>query len=209
LRCVEDGSFCPLANTLHCPLARRWRAHSQMFWVAHSQAPGGHRLFLSGGPNQADARPRAAIHSNARAIPVAEPTQPTAVRWAAKQTLQAPVTRRRNRDAQKQRTSPSACARLRSLIAALACSGDWNMAPNRPGTCERLMKLCRSGRRHHQAQPSRALQKHHGRFPLIARHAPCEKSCYALNRAAQVPSPRPERAREPDHGRLSGIAVGR
>ena len=68
----------------------------------------------------------------------AESTQPTAVRWAGKRTLQAAVTRRRNRDAQKQRTSPSACARLRSLIAALACSGDWNMAPNRPGTCERL-----------------------------------------------------------------------
>src|SRR5262249_15428981 len=40
----------------------------------------------------------------------------------------------------KQRTSPSACARLRSLVAALACSGDWNMVPNRPGTCERLEK---------------------------------------------------------------------
>src|SRR6516162_4329367 len=44
-------------------------------------------------------------------------------------------------DGQKQRTSPSACARLSSLIAALACSGDWNMVPNRPGTCERLKKV--------------------------------------------------------------------
>ena len=37
--------------------------------------------------------------------------------------------------------SPSACARLRSLVAALACSGDWNMVVNRPGTCERLKKV--------------------------------------------------------------------
>ena len=49
-------------------------------------------------------------------------------------------TRRTKTHSQKQRTSPSACARLRSLVAALACSGDWNMAPNRPGTCERLEK---------------------------------------------------------------------
>jgi hypothetical protein len=41
-------------------------------------------------------------------------------------------------DSQKQRTSPSAWARLSSLIATLACSGDWNMVPNRPGTCARL-----------------------------------------------------------------------
>jgi len=49
--------------------------------------------------------------------------------------------RRRKPDRQKQRTSPSACARLSSLIAALACSGDWNMVPNRPGTCERLKNV--------------------------------------------------------------------
>src|SRR5262249_51882987 len=102
LRRVEDGSFCPPANTLLCPLA------DALGCPLPSAIPGG------------------------RASP------PTAVRWAGKRTLQAAVTRRRNRDAQKQRTSPSACARLRSLIAALACSGDWNMAPNRPGTCERL-----------------------------------------------------------------------
>src|SRR5262249_43167118 len=45
---------------------------------------------------------------------------------------------------QKQRTSPSACARRRSLIAALACSGDWNMVPNRPGTSERLKNVSAS-----------------------------------------------------------------
>src|SRR5262249_13380925 len=49
--------------------------------------------------------------------------------------------RRRKPDTQKQRTSLSACARLSSLTAALACSGDWNMVPNRPGTCERLKKV--------------------------------------------------------------------
>jgi len=46
-------------------------------------------------------------------------------------------TRRTKTHSQKQRTSPSACARLRSLVAALACSDDWTMVPNRPGTCER------------------------------------------------------------------------
>src|SRR5262245_18683088 len=49
-------------------------------------------------------------------------------------------TRRTKPHGQKQRTSPSACARLRSLVAALACSGDWNMVSNRPGTRERLKK---------------------------------------------------------------------
>src|SRR5262249_50912579 len=110
LRRVEDESFLPTGKHLLCPLARRSRAHSQMP-AAHFQAPGGHRLFKESRTK------RARVQSRERA---------RQRRW------------RRNRDAQKQRTSPSACARLRSLIAALACSGDWNMAPNRPGTCERL-----------------------------------------------------------------------
>ena len=42
------------------------------------------------------------------------------------------------RRAQKQRTPASACARRKSLVADLTCSGDWNMEPNRVGTCDRL-----------------------------------------------------------------------
>ena len=37
------------------------------------------------------------------------------------------------RDDQKQRTSASAWARRRSLVAVLACSGERNMVPNSPG----------------------------------------------------------------------------
>jgi hypothetical protein len=111
-RRVEDAGCCPLANRSALPT-------SVMLWAAHLHTP---------------AVPRGAMPHHRR-LP--------ACCLAARRNAHCRQLscRRRKPDSQKQRTSPSACARLSSLIAALACSGDWNIVPNRPGTCERLKNV--------------------------------------------------------------------
>jgi hypothetical protein len=91
-----------------CPLANRLALPtSAMLWAAHFQSArrGAHAVNPS---------------------PQTPPDLP--VRPAGERVLQA-ARRRKN---QKQRTSPSACARLSSLIADRACSGDWNMVRTGP-----------------------------------------------------------------------------
>src|SRR5262249_52435518 len=60
--------------------------------------------------------------------------------WAAhgREPIALPI---RGDENQKQRTWASACARPRSLVAVLACSGSRNMVPKRPGTWERLKNV--------------------------------------------------------------------
>src|SRR5262249_17312283 len=119
---ARGGGSCPLATVRLIV----WAAHS------HNARAGPRPLEVQG-----QARTVRGAHAGnpTRRIPL------TYCRWPRRHIVAAAVSRRCKPDTQKQRTSPSACARLSSFIAALACSGDWNMAPNRPGTCERLKNV--------------------------------------------------------------------